>query len=149
MKTTIKTLLIKNLSQLKVEIESYTKNSDLWLTPGSITNSGGNLSLHLIGNLNHFIGATLGNTGYIRQREKEFNQKDIPIEDLVISINKTIEMVALTLDQLEVEKLEADFPIDVFGDKIKTGDFLFYLTTHLAYHLGQINYHRRCINSIN
>jgi uncharacterized damage-inducible protein DinB len=97
-----------------------------------------------MGNLNHFIGATLGNTGYIRHRENEFNQKDIPIEDLVISIDKTIEMIALTLDQLE-EKLETDYPIDVFGDKIKTGDFLFYLTTHLSYHLGQINYHRRMI----
>lgn len=101
------------------------------------------MTLHLIGNLNHFIGATLGNTGYIRHRENEFNQKDIPIEDLVKSINETIEMVALTLDQLEEEKLEKDYPIDVFGDKIKTGDFLFYLTTHLSYHLGQINYHRR------
>lgn len=148
MKTIIKTLLIKNLSQLKVEIESYSKNSDLWLTSGKITNSGGNLTLHLIGNLNHFIGATLGNTGYIRQREKEFNQKDIQIEDLMVSISKTIEMVALTLDQLELEKLEEDFPIDVFGDKIKTADFLFYLTTHLAYHLGQINYHRRFFNAI-
>ena len=145
MKTMIKTLLIKNLSQLKVEVESYTKNSDLWLTSGGITNSGGNLTLHLIGNLNHFMGATLGNTGYIRHRENEFNQKDIPIEDLVISIDKTIEMIALTLDQLEEEKLEKDYPIDVFGDKIKTGDFLFYLTTHLSYHLGQINYHRRIL----
>jgi uncharacterized damage-inducible protein DinB len=143
MRTIIKSLLIKNLSQLKVEVESYTKNSDLWITSGKITNSGGNLTLHLIGNLNHFIGATLGNTGYIRHRENEFNQKDIPIEDLVVSINKTIEMVALTLDQLDEEKLEKDYPIDVFGEKIKTGDFLFYLTTHLSYHLGQINYHRR------
>lgn len=143
MKTIIKSLLIKNLSQLIVEVESYPKNSDLWLNSGKITNPGGNLTLHLIGNLNHFIGATLGNTGYIRHRENEFNQKDIPIEDLVISINKTIEMVALTLDQLEEEKFETDFPIDVFGEKIKTGDFLFYLTTHFAYHLGQINYHRR------
>ncbi len=145
MKTIIKSLLIKNLSQLIVEVESYPKNSDLWLTYGKINNSGGNLTLHLIGNLNHFIGATLGNTGYIRHRENEFNQKDIPIEDLVVSINETIEMVALTLDQLEEEIVEKDYPIDVFGEKIKTGDFLFYLTTHLSYHLGQINYHRRMI----
>lgn len=145
MKTIIKSLLIKNLSQLKVEVESYPKNSDLWLTSGKITNSGGNLTLHLMGNLNHFIGAMLGNTGYIRHRENEFNQKDIPIEDLVISINETIEMVALTLDQLEEEKLETVYPSDVFGEKIKTGDFLFHLATHLSYHLGQINYHRRMI----
>lgn len=145
MKTLLKTLFNRNLSQLKTEIESYKNEADLWETTPGINNSGGNLCLHLIGNLNHFIGATLGNSGYTRQRDLEFSTKNIPITTLVQNIEETQKIINETLDNLEENELFNDFPILVFESKMASKDFLFYLTTHLAYHLGQINYHRRMV----
>lgn len=147
MKTLLKALFIRNLTQLKIEIESYKYEEDLWLTTPEINNSGGNLCLHLIGNLNHFIGATLGNSGYTRQRDLEFSTKNIPIKTLVQNIEETQKIINETLDNLDENELFNDFPILVFESKMASKDFLFYLTTHLAYHLGQINYHRRMLKS--
>ncbi|MDD5150284.1 MAG: DUF1572 family protein [Flavobacterium sp.] len=149
MQTLLKTLFIRNLNQLKLEIESYKTEADLWKTTPEIANSGGNLCLHLIGNLNHFIGATLGNTGYIRQRDLEFSEKNIPREILIQNIENVIKIVSNTLDNLNENDFKQEYPSEVFGSKMATQDFITYLTTHLAYHLGQINYHRRFINSTN
>lgn len=149
MKTLLKTLFVRNLDQLKLEIESYKNEADLWKTTPEIANSGGNLCLHLIGNLNHFIGATLGKTGYIRQRDLEFSEKNILKEVLIQNIENTIQIVSNTLDNLNENDFKQEFPSEVFGNKMATQDFLTYLTTHLTYHIGQINYHRRFINSIN
>jgi serine kinase of HPr protein (carbohydrate metabolism regulator) len=145
--TLLKTLMTRNLEQLKQEIQIYKNEIDLWKTTPEIANSGGNLCLHLIGNLNHFIGAVLGKTEYIRNREFEFSEKNIPVEQLMQRIDETMKIISNTLDQLKIDQLENDYPIEVFNSKIKTNDFLFYLTTHLSYHLGQINYHRRMINN--
>lgn len=149
MGTLLKTLFVRNLNQLKLEIEGYKNEADLWKTTHEIANSGGNLCLHLIGNLNHFIGAILGNTEYIRQRDLEFSEKNIPKEVLIQNIENAIQIVSNTLDNLNENDFNQEYPSEVFGSKMATQDFLTYLTTHLAYHLGQINYHRRFINSIN
>ncbi|SHM89200.1 DUF1572 family protein [Flavobacterium chilense] len=141
----LKTLFIRNLEQLKQEIENYTKEENLWKIETGINNSGGNLCLHLIGNLNHFIGAILGETGYIRNRDLEFSEKNIPKTILIQRINETITTILVTLANLKEEQLHIEYPIEVFNGKIITKDFLFYLTTHLSYHLGQINYHRRML----
>ena len=69
---TLSSFFRKDLSKLIGEIDLYKNETDLWKIKDGISNSGGNLTLHLIGNLNHFIGATLGNTGYVRERDKEF-----------------------------------------------------------------------------
>jgi len=136
-------IFIRDLEALKKEINSYENESLLWVTEKNISNSGGNLCLHLIGNLNHFIGATLGNTGYIRQREKEFSDKDISIQKMSDQIDSTIIMVKEVIVKIPQEGLNSPFPIEVFGYEMTTGFFLLHLTTHLSYHLGQINYHRR------
>ncbi len=123
----------------------YEDESSLWITKEGISNSAGNLCLHLIGNLNHFIGALLGNTGYIREREKEFSLKYIPIKDLVSSIENTIITVKKSLTKLSAIDFEKNFPVEVFGKPLTTGFMLLHLATHLNYHLGQINYHRRLL----
>jgi uncharacterized damage-inducible protein DinB len=117
----------------------------LWLLKNEINNSGGNLSLHVVGNLNHFIGAVLGKTGYIRQRDLEFSVKDIPKAALLKDIESTKVMVETVLSGLNEEDLKKDYPLMVFNETMTTEYFLTHLTTHLAYHLGQINYHRRLI----
>ena len=140
------TLFERDLQRLKTEIELYRVEENLWLVEEGIGNSAGNLCLHLIGNLSHFIGAMLGNTGYIRHREDEFSLKNIPRQDLVTNIENCRLIVRNTLAKLTVADLEKEFPQQVFDKSVTTEMMLMHLTTHLTYHLGQINYHRRLLD---
>lgn len=146
LKDTLIKLFKRDLNKLIEEIDLYKDDTNLWEIDGLVTNSAGNLCLHLIGNLNHFIGAILGDTGYIRQRELEFSLKDVPKSELINQIKKTIEVVENTLNTLTVADLIKDYKVQVFKEAMTTEYFLIHLTMHLAYHLGQINYHRRLLD---
>ncbi len=136
----------RDLNKLKLEIELYKNESNLWVTDKEITNCAGNLCLHIIGNLNAFIGHDLGNTGYIRKRDLEFSLKNVPREDLIRQINDVIIVVEAVLLKLTAKDLQKEFSRKVFEEKMTTEFFLVHLTTHLTYHLGQINYHRRLLD---
>ena len=138
-------LFERDLTKLKSEINSYEDESKLWMTVKGINNSAGNLCMHLTGNLRHFIGAILGNTGYARNRSHEFTVKNVPKEKLISEIDITLKEVTGTLKLLSDNDLIKNFPVDVFKRKMTTAYFLTHLATHLNYHLGQINYHRRMI----
>ncbi|MFZ1519162.1 MAG: DUF1572 family protein [Ignavibacteriaceae bacterium] len=140
---TFKFLFKRDLLKLKQEIESYNDQSKLWYVEKGISNSAGNLCLHLIGNLNHFIGATLGSTGYVRNRELEFSQKNVPADELVKSISDTVAVVESTLNKLSDDILNEDFPLLYHDERVSTMLMLTHLLTHFGYHLGQINYFRR------
>ncbi len=140
------TLFIRDLNKLIKEINAYQDESNLWLTGQGISNSAGNLCLHLAGNLNHFIGAHLGATGYVRQRPLEFSTKNTPRPELVQLITDTTQMIETTFNKITPDQLNADYPLEVFGHKMTTEFFLLHLSTHLNYHLGQINYHRRLLD---
>ena len=142
---TLKSLFNRDLNKLKVEIELYENENQIWVIDKNISNSAGNLCLHLIGNINTYIGTELGKTGYIRDRPLEFSLKDIPRSELISKINNTILVVNNTLDTLTENDLQAIYPQIVFEKEMTTGFFLVHLATHLAYHLGQINYHRRLL----
>jgi len=136
----------KELNKLKEEISAYTNDELLWKIPEGISNSGGNLCLHLTGNLQHFIGATLGDTGYIRNRDAEFKLKNIPRQKLLEEIDNTKNLLVDTLEQVSKKELEGIYPIVVFGEPMTTEYFLIFLLKHFSYHLGQINYHRRLLS---
>lgn len=142
----LQSIFSRDLQKLKIEVEAYSSESNLWLVEENISNSAGNLTLHLIGNLNHFIGAVLGKTGYIREREKEFTDKNIPRSEIIANIEATKKMISEVLPTLTAEDLGSQFPMKVFGEPMTTEYFLIHLTTHLSYHLGQINYHRRLLD---
>jgi uncharacterized damage-inducible protein DinB len=143
--TYLKTIFVRDLQALRREIESFPDDDSLWQTREGITNSAGNLALHLTGNLRHFVGAKLGGIDYVRDREAEFGSRGLSREELSAHVEQTIEVVHRVLPQLTEESLVADFPEPVGGQRLRTKDFLFHLTTHLAYHLGQIDYHRRTV----
>ena len=143
---TLKTLFNRDLNKLKSEIGSYKNEVNLWIIDREIANSAGNLCLHLIGNLNTYIGATLGGSNYIRNRELEFSLKDVPKQELINMIEATLVVVNETLGKITEEQLNSEYPMLVFQEKTSTEFFLVHLTTHLAYHLGQINYHRRLLD---
>jgi uncharacterized damage-inducible protein DinB len=113
---------------------------------GAIKNSGGNLCLHITGALNHFIGALLGGSGYVRHYDDEFILKGISKQQLVDNLEKTKVVVADTLNQLTVEDLNKVYPKKWQEEEVPAYWFLSHLLTHINYHLGQINYHRRMIN---
>ena len=146
MLSSLTSLFERDLSKLIEEISLYKNETDLWKIKEGISNSGGNLTLHLVGNLNHFIGATLGNTGYVRDRDKEFSLKDIPRKQLIADINDTSAMLINTLSSLSQDDLEKDFPHPINNKISSTGFILVFLLAHLNYHLGQINYHRRLLS---
>ena len=136
----------RDLNKLKAEIGEYPGEADLWKTSGEIANSAGNLCLHLTGNLKHFIGAVLGGSDYIRNRDAEFSSNGVSKDMLLADIDATIDVVKSTLNNLAEGDFAKDFPIEVFGHPMTSGFFLVHLTTHFNYHLGQINYHRRLLS---
>ena len=143
---TLQQLFKRDLLKLKTEIESYNDETYLWAVDKSVNNSAGNLCLHLIGNINHFIGAEFGKTGYVRDRPLEFSDKDVPREILIQKINDTITVIETSLSTITDDQLQQDYPIIVFTEKMSNEYFLIHLATHLAYHVGQINYHRRLLD---
>ena len=139
----ISQLYERDLDKLLQELKAYKNEENLWLIDGEIANSGGNLVLHLCGNLRHFIGAMLGGTSFIRQRDDEFALKDVKRSELVSQIKQTKKSVLETLAELPEEKLVEVYPVNVFGKEMTTLHFLHHLYGHLNYHMGQLNYHRR------
>ena len=141
----LKKLFDRDLDKLKNELSNYKNEPSLWVVKKNISNSAGNLTLHIIGNLNHFIGGVLGGNGYARDREAEFSNKDVPVADLLLNIDEVKTTIYNTLEGLSEEELLETYPVNVFGYEMTTLFFLMHLHSHLTYHLGQINYHRRLI----
>ena len=142
----LQSLFQRDLSRLKQEIEQYKGEQVIWRIDKDIKNSAGNLTLHLIGNLNHFIGVVLGKTEYVRNRDLEFSLKDVPRSELVTKIDETASMIEKVLGNLSETVLQEEYPVTVFDKKTSTQFMLVHLVTHLNYHLGQINYHRRLLD---
>jgi Protein of unknown function (DUF1572) len=142
----LKDIFHRDLERLRNEIAAYRDEENLWQVTEGIANSGGNLCLHLLGNLNTYIGAEMGKTGYTRNRDLEFSLKNIPQKELLERIDATISMVDSTLDNITDTELEKEYPLLVYAEMTSTGYLLVSLVSHLGYHLGQINYHRRLLD---
>jgi hypothetical protein len=138
-------IIDRDLTKLEQEINLYPTEETIWKIDRDVKNSGGNLCLHLCGNLQHFIGAILGKTGYVRNRDNEFAAKGIARAELLIEIQHTKGAVKSSLEKLDTNVLTHDYPIPVFDFSMTTMHFLIHLTAHLEYHLGQVNYHRRLL----
>jgi uncharacterized damage-inducible protein DinB len=143
--TLLSGILTRDLISLRKEIEAYPAEPDLWRGAEGITNSGGTLALHLAGNLQHFIGAVLGNTGYVRNRDAEFAERDVPRAQVLHRIDAALAAVQETLAGLSDADLGREYPLPIGKVRVETADFVIHLATHLAYHLGQVDYHRRMV----
>ena len=135
-------IITRDLEKFKEEIRLFPEER-LWVVQGDIKNSAGTLALHLTGNLKHFIGAILGSTGYVRQRDKEFSDKNISKEKLLQGLDEASAVVNKVLSSFPDEKLSELYPIEKSGKQPTTFGMLLHLTSHLSYHLGQVNYLRR------
>lgn len=141
----LRRILLRDLATLRREIEAYPHEADLWTCPAGVTNSAGTLALHLAGNLQHFVGAQLGGTGYVRDRDAEFADRNVPRAALLDRIARAADAVDRTLRGLPEARLAEPYPLEVGGVRLPTGLFLQHLATHFAYHLGQLDYHRRIV----
>jgi hypothetical protein len=137
----------RDLRKLIEEVNLFTNEEDMWKTQGSVKNSSGNLVLHIIGGLNHFIGSTLAKTGYVRDRDQEFIRKGVERKVLVAQLEELIPMINKTVNSLTQEDMEAEFPLIFDNMKTSYNYVLVQLLLHLNYHLGQVNYLRRILNA--
>jgi hypothetical protein len=145
MSSTLAEFYERDIRKLIEEVNLFRDEKNLWRTQGSVKNSSGNLVLHIVGGLNHLIGATLAKTRYVRDRDQEFIRKGVERKDLVAQLEELIPMISKTVNALTPEQMEAEYPI--FFDKPKTSVsyVLVQLLLHLNYHLGQVNYLRRTL----
>ena len=138
-------LFERDLGCLAREISAYPDEASLWaMVPGQPT-CGGNLALHLVGNLRHFIGAALGHTTFLRDRPSEFATKDVPRAAVLEDIRTATVEVAAALASLAPSRLAEAFPLELGGGHPTIQAVLLHLSTHLAFHLGQLDYHRRAV----
>jgi hypothetical protein len=145
--TPIAAVIRRDLDALQREIEAYADERELWVTAPGIANPAGTLALHLAGNLRHFVGAVLGGDGYRRDREAEFARRGVSRQEVLAEIGRAREVVESVLARVPEGDMEAPFPAEIAGERLSTAQALIHLACHLAYHLGQVNYHRRLLAS--
>jgi uncharacterized damage-inducible protein DinB len=136
----------RDIAALRREVDAYPDDASLWqLVPG-IANSGGTLALHIAGNLRHFIGAALGNSGYVRNRDEEFSARNAARAYVVEQLADAEHTVDRVLRDFDASRLADEFPAPLPADmRARIGPFLMHLAVHLGYHLGQVDYHRRMV----
>ena len=138
-------LFRRDLTRLTQELRAFPDEATLWATAPGVTNSAGNLTLHLEGNLRHYIGQQLGGVAYKREREKEFGGTGIPSAELMERVEKLQPAIPDIVAGLSQQQLDSIFPEPLWGGERVTSQFLFHLYGHLNYHLGQIGYLRRIL----
>ncbi|HEX9580942.1 MAG TPA: DinB family protein [Gemmatimonadales bacterium] len=139
------TVITRELRALAREIRAYPDDESLWQPIPGAANAGGTLALHLAGNIQHYVGARLGGSDYARDRAAEFARRGVSRLELMAEVEKAIAAVEHTLPAMQPHVWAADFPEVVGGRIIRTDEFVLHLATHLAWHLGQMDYHRRAV----
>jgi uncharacterized damage-inducible protein DinB len=138
-------LLLRELDGFSREVSLFPDDAGLWLTVPGITNSAGNLTLHVAGNLQHFVGKVLGGHAYVRDRDAEFSRRSGTRAEVLAEIRKTAEVVQDVLSELPESRLAEDFPESLMGMRIPADQFLLHLCVHAGFHLGQAGYVRRMV----
>jgi hypothetical protein len=143
--TSVAAVLARDLEGFRRSRAAYPDDASVWRPAAGLPNSAGTLALHVAGNLRHFVGAVLGGSAYVRRREEEFSATGLPRSELDALLARTAEEVRAALERLDPAALGRDFPETHRGLRVATGDFLVHLCTHLAFHLGQADAHRRAV----
>lgn len=145
----IATLLVRELEGFEREVALFSDERLLWQTSPGVTNPVGTLTLHVCGNLQHFVGRVLGGTTYVRDRDYEFRARAVPRAELVAQLRTTQHVVRTVLAALSESALAAEYPDTIAGVRTTTGVLLTHLVAHLAFHLGQAGYLRRTLTGEN
>ena len=138
-------IISRELKAIERELNAYQTEEQIWALPAGLPNSGGTLALHAAGNLQHFIGTVLGGSSYVRDREAEFSRRGVPRAEMIAELQRAAETVRTTLGALDPARFDELYPVPVANRRVKTGEFMTHLAVHLAYHLGQLDFHRRAV----
>lgn len=138
-------LLVRELDAFAREVSMFPDDTSLFRSVPGVTNSAGNLALHVCGNLQHFVGAVLGGTGYVRNREHEFKATSLLRADIARELHETAAVVTKTLRELDEAALDKPYPQPVGELQLPCRLFLIHLAVHLSFHLGQAGYLRRVV----
>ena len=142
---TLAAIISRELQAIERELNAYHTEEQVWQIPSGLPNSAGTLALHAAGNLQHFVGAVLGGSSYVRDRDAEFNRRDVARAELIEDLHRAATSVRETLERIDRATLEGTYPLPVANRRLVTSDFLTHLATHLAYHVGQLDFHRRIV----
>jgi hypothetical protein len=142
----IAALLQREVQGLQREVNLFPDDETLWRTMPGIPNSAGNLALHIAGNLQYFVGAVLGGSAYVRDRDAEFSRRSGTRSEIVEELQKAAAAVRTEVPNLSDEILQRDFPDPPIPNRrIQTLKFLLHLCAHASFHLGQVGYLRRAL----
>jgi hypothetical protein len=138
-------IITRELRTLVRELNAYPTEAQIWELPSGLPNSAGTLALHAAGNLQHFIGAVLGGSSYVRDRDAEFSRRGVPRAELIEDLQRAEQVVRETLTTMDPTRFDAWYPLPVAKRRVNTGEFITHLSSHLAYHAGQLDFHRRIV----
>jgi hypothetical protein len=138
-------MLMRELDTFRREIELFPDDASLWTVVPGITNSAGTLAVHVAGNLRHMIGAVLGGSGYVRDRDAEFSRRGMTREEVKSELTRAEEEIGPVIRMLDDDALAAPFPGYLKGMKMPTRRLLIALEVHTAFHLAQAGYLRRIV----
>ena len=141
----IAAIICRELRTLERELNAYPSEAQIWELPAGLPNSAGTLALHAAGNLRHFVGAVLGGSSYVRDRDAEFSRRNVPRAELIEDLRHAERAVRETLPSLDAARFAETYPLPVANRRVNTGEFMTHLVAHLAYHAGQLNFHRRIV----
>lgn len=141
----LEAILLRDIAGVERELALYPDDLSVWTEVNGLPNPAGNLILHLSGNLQHFFGAALGDTGYVRNRDAEFTKKNVPRSELNKELADTRGAILTAFANLTEQKLDEAYPVKLTDTAFTNRLAILQLITHLAYHLGQIDYHRRMV----
>lgn len=147
--TGVRLVLVRELESFAREMELFPDDELVWRVVPGVTNSAGTLALHVCGNLQHYVGAVLGGTGYVRDRPREFSQRSGSRAQLAQDLRRTAEVVERVVPGIPADVLAREYPEAVGGVRFATDLFLLHLCVHLAHHLGQAGYLRRMLTGDN
>lgn len=112
-----------------------------WRKPYGYGNSAGHLVLHLTGNLNYYIGARLAGTGYVRNRDLEFNDpSQSPKDEVLAAFDCTIAMVTSAIRQQSEEDWTRPYSAEREPAARDRFTILLRCAGHAYHHVGQIIY---------
>jgi hypothetical protein len=142
---TLRVMLQRELATVRRSIEAYPDEKSIWAVRPGLPNTAGTLALHLAGNLQHYYGALLGKTGYVRHRDLEFSRRDVPRKELLAGLDAAKLAIDAGMKAVTMERLSESYPEQLGGHTLTIGEVIFDMESHLAFHLGQLDYHRRVV----
>jgi len=145
--TDLADLYRRDLTRLLQQLDAFPDTAALWRTLPGVTNSAGNLIIHLEGNLREYIGRCIAGIPYQRHRDAEFSSTGLSIDDLRQRIQGLIDTIPPAIAALTPNTLAAIQPEPLGKMQMPTHQFLLHLYGHFNYHLGQIDYIRRISTS--